>query len=323
MRPVAAEFEISQAFGSMPTAGVVPNINAPGTAAYYVALYGDYQPLGHAGLDIATPVGTPIHSITAGTVIWADWDVNLPGGPNDWYARWFFYQHFGGRLTLVQQDGTGFINAYAHQSKILVQAGQRVAEGQLIGLTGDSSGGADGQLAPHLHVERIVATSYISGGGLIYGRDDPSADFSAFRPLSSTPQKEASEMPVSKRVDGTFKTKHRLPLNKAYTLSVKDDGISANFAVNGVGHYVITAYLRGEGLLDGQRLEAQFVIIKGGKASGHFTQDIDGSTDGKFNKVIHFDRKVEAGTVITCLVTARNGENAYLTGFGAEVTTYQ
>lgn len=322
MRPVAEEFEITQAFASMPTDGVAPSWT-PNTVGWYVRLYGNYQPMGHAGLDLGTPVGTPIHSITAGTVLYADWDVNLPGGPEDWGVRWFFYQRFGGRLTLVRQDGTGFINAYAHQSKFLVKAGDRVAKGQLIGLTGDSSAGADGQLAPHLHVERIVDTSYSSGGGLIYGRDDPSADFSAFAPISTTPQKAASEMPLSKRLDSTLAKAHRLPKGKAYTLSVKDDGISANFALNGIGHYVITAYLNGTGLAAGQRAEAQFFITQGGKTSGHFVQDIDGTVDGVFNKVIHFDRKVEAGTVITCKVTAKNAETAYLAGFGAEITTYQ
>jgi hypothetical protein len=130
-------------------------------------------------------------------------------------------------------------------------------------------------------------------------------------------------MPESRRVDSTFQTRHRLPKGKAYTLSVKDDGASANFAVNGVGHYVIKNYVRGVGLLTGQVIKAQFFLTKDGKTSGHFEQDIDGTATGVFNKVIHLDRKVEAGTTVTCKLTSVNTETAYCTGFGAEVTTYK
>lgn len=140
---------------------------------------------------------------------------------------------------------------------------------------------------------------------------------------TATTQEEESEMPTSSRVDSAMPARHRLPKGKAYTLSVKDDGAAANFAINGVGHYVITNYLRGEGLGDGERIEAQFFLTKNGRASGHFVQDIRGSVDGKFNQPIFLNRKVESGTTITCKLTAKNSENAYVLGFGAEVTTYK
>jgi hypothetical protein len=146
----------------------------------------------------------------------------------------------------------------------------------------------------------------------------------AVGPQSTTtaPVKKESEMPVSKRVDSAFKARHRLPKGKAYTLSVKDDGASANFAVNGVGHYLIHNYIRGEGLLPGQRIKAQFFITKAGKTSGHFEQDIVGTIDGTFDHPVVFNRPVEAGTVLTCLLTSSNTETAHITGFGAEVSTW-
>lgn len=323
MRPVAPEFEISQAFASMPTAGVVPDYNRPGTVNYYVALYGDYQPFGHAGCDIATPVGTEVHAIHAGTVIWVGWDTQLPGGPNDWYDRWFFYQAFGGRLLLVQTV-YGHIHAYAHLSAWKVKVGDVVREGQLIALTGDSAAGVDHGVAPHLHVEKIVNFNYLTGGGLIYGRTDPAPDFGGYKPLStqSAPLAKESEMPTSKTVASTFTKRHRLPKGKAYTLSVKDDGASANFAVCGVGHYLISLNVEGQGLLPGEVVNAQFFITRNGKTSGYFEKDIDGTKDGSFNKEITFNRKVESGSVIIARLTSKHTENAYCTGFGADVTAW-
>jgi len=165
----------------MATGGVAPNPDPNSGVGYYVYLYGDYQHDGHAGMDIACPVGTQIYAIKAGTVVWAGWDIYLPGGPNDWASRWFFYQKFGGRITLIQHGPSEF-TAYAHQSRIDVSVGQYVDEGAKIGLSGDSSGGADGQLAPHLHVEHLVDLSYSTGGGLIYGRDNPEPYFGSNTP---------------------------------------------------------------------------------------------------------------------------------------------
>ena len=131
-----------------------------------------HQEDGHAGTDVGRPVGTPVRAARSGTVIYCNWDVNLPGGPNDWFARWYFYQRFGGRLLLVQHS-PGDIDVYAHLSAWKVKPGQFVNEGDLIALSGDSSAGKDGQLGPHLHAERLVDLTYSTGKGKIYGRIDP------------------------------------------------------------------------------------------------------------------------------------------------------
>ena len=171
MRPVDERFKITQGFASLPTRGVIGNLQGT-QVQVLVALYGHYQEDGHAGTDVGCPVGTPVRAARSGTVIWCNWDVNLPGGPNDWGARWFFYQRFGGRLLLVQH-APGDIDVYAHLSAWKVKPGQFVNEGDLIALSGDSSAGKDGQLGPHLHTERLVDLTYSTGKGKIYGRIDP------------------------------------------------------------------------------------------------------------------------------------------------------
>ncbi|MDQ0854769.1 murein DD-endopeptidase MepM/ murein hydrolase activator NlpD [Arthrobacter sp. V4I6] len=172
MRPTS--HRTTQGFASMPTAGVRGNLNAPHTTPeYYVGLYGNYQPYGHAGEDHGAPVGTPIHAMRSGTVLYAGWGYNLPGtGP---IRKWLFYAGMPGKLTVIQHPG--WIGAYAHQSEIRVTAGQDVTEGEVIGLTGDTGG-----VAPHLHVEALVDLGYRTGGGLIYGRADPAKYYGSTTP---------------------------------------------------------------------------------------------------------------------------------------------
>lgn len=85
----------------------------------------------HRGIDIAAPTGTPIFASAPGVVV---------------YARW----NSGGYGNLVQiRHVDGSLTRYAHNSRIFVQEGQVVEQGQHIaamGSTGRSTG-------PHLHFE--------------------------------------------------------------------------------------------------------------------------------------------------------------------------
>jgi murein DD-endopeptidase MepM/ murein hydrolase activator NlpD len=82
----------------------------------------------HYGVDMAAPVGTPIHAPADGVVSISD-DYYLDGG-----------------FTLIDH-GQGVSTSYLHQSKRLVRAGEMVKRGQRIGLIG-ATGRATG---PHLH----------------------------------------------------------------------------------------------------------------------------------------------------------------------------
>lgn len=85
----------------------------------------EYRP--HMGIDYAAPTGTPVQTIGDGRVIFA--------GPK------------GGSGNLIEvQHTNGYTTYYMHLSRILVRNGQRVEQGQRIGLVG-MTGLATG---PHL-----------------------------------------------------------------------------------------------------------------------------------------------------------------------------
>jgi len=85
----------------------------------------------HAGIDIAGPIGTPIYATADGIV-----------GRSEY--------NNGGYGNLVELNhGQGIQTRYGHLSRRIVEPGQRVRRGQLIGLMG-STGRSTGS---HLHYE--------------------------------------------------------------------------------------------------------------------------------------------------------------------------
>ncbi len=85
---------------------------------------------GHSGVDLWAPYGTPVRSVTAGTVTFA--------------GNYYGY----GNYVCVTRDA-GFRSCYAHLSYIYAHTGLRVTPGAVIGLLG-ATGNASG---PHLHFE--------------------------------------------------------------------------------------------------------------------------------------------------------------------------
>ncbi|KQX17800.1 peptidase M23 [Sphingomonas sp. Root50] len=84
----------------------------------------------HAGIDLASPSGTPIYATADGMVDRAEWS--------------------GGYGNMVEiEHGKGISTRYGHMSRIAAHPGQRIKRGDLIGYVG-STGRSTGN---HLHYE--------------------------------------------------------------------------------------------------------------------------------------------------------------------------
>ena len=113
----------------------------------------------HAGMDIKAEIGAPILAAAPGTVI--------SSGQERAY----------GRVIRVEHEG-GFVTVYAHNLENLVEVGDRVSTGTIIGTVG-RSGRATG---PHLHFE-------IRHDGMVYN------------PIHLLPAREAVEVKVDEAPD--------------------------------------------------------------------------------------------------------------------------
>jgi murein DD-endopeptidase MepM/ murein hydrolase activator NlpD len=87
----------------------------------------------HTGIDYCGQIGDPIYAAAPGVVVFA----------GSLTVR--------GNATMIDH-GQGVFSAYMHQSEILVNVGERVEQGQLIGKVGNT-GRVEG---PHLHFEVLV-----------------------------------------------------------------------------------------------------------------------------------------------------------------------
>lgn len=93
----------------------------------------------HPGVDIATGLGLPIHSITSGKILEVGTDF------------------FGlGNFVIISHDN-GFQSKYGHIGKIFVKVGQQVSSDNIlgeVGMSGHSSG-------PHTHLEVTRSGQYL------------------------------------------------------------------------------------------------------------------------------------------------------------------
>jgi murein DD-endopeptidase MepM/ murein hydrolase activator NlpD len=88
---------------------------------------------GYNGIDLAGPTGTPILAAASGEVL-----LSKKSGWNGGYGTYIVISHGNGTQTL-----------YAHNSLNIVNSGEQVAQGQIVGYIG-ATGKATG---PHLHFE--------------------------------------------------------------------------------------------------------------------------------------------------------------------------
>lgn len=115
-----------------------------------VSAFGQYRVLNstvqtrHTGWDQQAPTGTPVTAMASGVVVFA--------GVLDIRGNYVLLDH-----------GWGIYTGYAHFSQLAVAAGQTVARGQLLGLSGNT-GRSSG---PHLHWEVSVSGEWIDGQAFV------------------------------------------------------------------------------------------------------------------------------------------------------------
>ena len=110
--------------------GDAPRLDWP-VHAPVTSLFGRRDGRPHEGIDLSVGDGTPVHAAAEGAVLYAG------------------HQLRGyGNLVVVGHAGK-LVTVYAHNSRLLVGEGQRVARGEVISLSGHSGRAT----APHLHFE--------------------------------------------------------------------------------------------------------------------------------------------------------------------------
>jgi murein DD-endopeptidase MepM/ murein hydrolase activator NlpD len=103
----------------------------------------------HQGIDVASPIGTPIYAPADGVVIFT--------GTKAGFGNFIMIAH-----------GYGIVSRYGHNAQNMVQPGQRVSRGEQIatvGMTGRTTG-------PHLHYEVLVNGRYANPKKFILDLDE-------------------------------------------------------------------------------------------------------------------------------------------------------
>lgn len=102
----------------------------------------------HRGIDIPAPTGTPIYAANDGTVITAnDWTVKYSS-----YGNYIIIDHGGGKATL-----------YAHCSKLLVSVGDKVKQGDKIGLVGTTGRVTGAHVHFEVRVNGVTTNPFVPG----------------------------------------------------------------------------------------------------------------------------------------------------------------
>jgi murein DD-endopeptidase MepM/ murein hydrolase activator NlpD len=143
--------------------------------------YAQFGQRGHNGIDLAAGVGTPVYATDAGTVVAEGW-----GSNDSWMGS------IAGIYVRIQHSW-GY-SAYAHLSRTIVDAGQRVKRGQLIGFSGATGVGT----GPHLHFETFPSNPNFGNG--FAGRVNPRTwglvargSSNASKPVSPAPKPKIQE----------------------------------------------------------------------------------------------------------------------------------
>ncbi|MDP9233965.1 MAG: peptidoglycan DD-metalloendopeptidase family protein [Actinomycetota bacterium] len=188
------------------TAGfLIPPVDAA-IARPFEAPPGPYGP-GHRGVDYAVPTGTRIRAAAEGTVIFAG---SVAGSP---------------AVTIQHDDGVR--TTYSVLSRILVHTGDRVHQGEWVGLSGFAHPGQ----GPGLHFGVKVGNNYVDPTGLFGATDVTEALHLA--PLAWRPAPAVERLLALPHDAGDYRRPCARPAAIGETLPPPDRNIAV--AIGGIG----------------------------------------------------------------------------------------
>lgn len=157
-RPIRIRAEISLGFGEIYGSDVRGN-------------GWDYGGKRHQGIDYAVPEGTEVYAAEAGAIDFAGFDRT----------------GYGNLIKIGHAGGIG--SKYAHLSKILVKRWQRVAKGELIGISG-ATGNVTGA---HLHFETTENGKAVDPNLFFDSVSDPAATASQSMTASAEAESQTGQ----------------------------------------------------------------------------------------------------------------------------------
>lgn len=127
------------------------SVRVTGEFANSPEYYARFGQRGHNGIDLAAGVGTPVYAADSGVVDFKGW-----GTGHSWMGA-------PAGISILLRHPWGY-TGYAHLSSTIIDRGQSVSKGQLIGYSGNTTQAAGGSLGPHLHFETLPPSPNFSNG---------------------------------------------------------------------------------------------------------------------------------------------------------------
>lgn len=179
--------------------------------------YTQYNRGGHNGIDLAAAVGTPVFAADSGVVQFEGWGQN-----NSWMG-------VPAGICVLLRHPWGY-TGYAHMSRTIVDNGQSVQRGQLLGYSGNT-GGSTG---PHLHFETLPPNPDFRNG--FAGRVNPRNY--GLVPRGTSDQPAAPSLQPHQRISGSQ------PVNRRLEPNTSKPAIDPQLAPNTVADF--NGWIRGE-----------------------------------------------------------------------------
>lgn len=197
----------------------VDNVRVTGEWANSPDFYKQFGQVGHNGIDLGMGVGTPVYAADAGVIDFEGWGQN-----HSWMGN-------PAGICVLIRHGWGY-TGYAHLSRTIIDRGQSVGKGQLIGYSG-STGASTG---PHLHFETLPPNPNFRNG--YAGRVNPHTYGLVARGTNDNPAPAPAQLAANQRQVGSQ------PVNRRLEPNTQKPPIPEQLAPNVVGDF--NGWIRGE-----------------------------------------------------------------------------